>query len=178
MAEYFTDTLGVVDLESEAAEPLAHIAAGARAELTVQRRGRDALPRRRTLLPALAKLRQLPPRRPRRRPELGPDERRHGQPEEQQEHVAGPQDPALDVARVCETTGEEAVRSGITHIQFAVRPEEEAVAIDEYLKALKPVPSPLPGRRQAQPRRPSGARLFFNDGSAAPSAIPSRSTPT
>jgi mono/diheme cytochrome c family protein len=35
-----------------------------------------------------------------------------------------------------------AVRAGITHIQFAVRPEEEAVAIDEYLKSLKPVPSP------------------------------------
>lgn len=37
---------------------------------------------------------------------------------------------------------EDAVRAGITHIQFAVRPEEDAVAIDEYLKALKPVPSP------------------------------------
>jgi len=39
-------------------------------------------------------------------------------------------------------TAESAVRSGITHIQFAVRPEEDAVAIDEYLKALQPVPSP------------------------------------
>jgi cytochrome c peroxidase len=40
------------------------------------------------------------------------------------------------------STGEEAVRAGIRHIQFAVRPEEDAVAIDEYLKALQPVPSP------------------------------------
>jgi len=39
-------------------------------------------------------------------------------------------------------TGEAAVRAGIRHIQFAVRPEEDAVAIDEYLKALQPVPSP------------------------------------
>ena len=37
---------------------------------------------------------------------------------------------------------EAAVRAGIRHIQFAVRPEEEAAAIDEYLKSLKPVPSP------------------------------------
>ena len=37
---------------------------------------------------------------------------------------------------------ETAVRSGIKFIQFAVRPEEDAVAIDTYLKALKPVPSP------------------------------------
>lgn len=39
-------------------------------------------------------------------------------------------------------SAEKAVRSGIRAIQFAVRPEEDAVAIDEYLKALKPVPSP------------------------------------
>jgi len=37
---------------------------------------------------------------------------------------------------------EEAVRAGITHIQFAVRPEADAAAIDEFLKALTPVPSP------------------------------------
>ncbi len=42
------------------------------------------------------------------------------------------------------STAEEAVRAGIRHIQFAVPPEEEKVpeAIDEYLKALQPVPSP------------------------------------
>jgi cytochrome c peroxidase len=39
-------------------------------------------------------------------------------------------------------TAETAVRSGIRHIQFAVRPEEEAEAIDEYLKSLTPLPSP------------------------------------
>jgi YVTN family beta-propeller protein len=36
-----------------------------------------------------------------------------------------------------------AVRAGITHIQFAVRPDEDAQAIDAYLKALAPVPSPF-----------------------------------
>ncbi len=40
-------------------------------------------------------------------------------------------------------SAEVAVRSGIKHIQFAVRPEEEAVAIDEYLKSMQAVPSPL-----------------------------------
>jgi len=39
-------------------------------------------------------------------------------------------------------SAEAAVRAGIRHIQFVVRPEEDAVAIDEYLKSLKPVPSP------------------------------------
>jgi len=39
-------------------------------------------------------------------------------------------------------TAEVAVRSGIRFIQFTVRPEEDAQAIDEYLKSLVPVPSP------------------------------------
>lgn len=39
-------------------------------------------------------------------------------------------------------TAEQAVRAGIRHILFTVQPEEVAVAMDEYLKALKPVPSP------------------------------------
>ncbi len=38
---------------------------------------------------------------------------------------------------------ESSVRAGIRHIQFAVRPEEDAVAIDEYLKSLEPVQSPF-----------------------------------
>lgn len=37
---------------------------------------------------------------------------------------------------------EVAVRAGFRFIQFTVVPEETAVAVDEYLKALRPVPSP------------------------------------
>ena len=37
---------------------------------------------------------------------------------------------------------EAGVRAGIKHIQFAVRPEKDAIAIDEYLKSLRPIPSP------------------------------------
>jgi hypothetical protein len=33
-------------------------------------------------------------------------------------------------------------RKGLTHIQFVVRPEEDALCIDAYVKSLKPVPSP------------------------------------
>lgn len=39
-------------------------------------------------------------------------------------------------------TAEAAVRAGLRHIQFSVRPEEDCVAIDEYLKSLEPVSSP------------------------------------
>ncbi|WP_169853170.1 c-type cytochrome [Anaerohalosphaera lusitana] len=37
---------------------------------------------------------------------------------------------------------ETAVRAGIRYIQFAARPEEDAAAIDEYLKSIEPTPSP------------------------------------
>jgi len=34
-------------------------------------------------------------------------------------------------------------RKGLTHIQFVVRPEEDALCLDAYVESLKPVPSPL-----------------------------------
>jgi DNA-binding beta-propeller fold protein YncE len=57
-------------------------------------------------------------------------------------------------------TAETAVRAGIQHILFTVQPEEVAVAIDKYLKSLKPVPSPLlvNGRLSESARR--GEKLF------------------
>ncbi|UCF17239.1 MAG: c-type cytochrome, partial [Phycisphaerales bacterium] len=62
---------------------------------------------------------------------------------------------------------EAAVRAGIRHIQFAVRPEEDAVAIDEYLKALKPAPSPhlVKGKLSRSAKR--GRKLFESTGCAS-----------
>jgi cytochrome c peroxidase len=59
-------------------------------------------------------------------------------------------------------TAELAVRGGITHILFADRPEEEAAAIDEYLKSLEPVPSPhlVDGRLSEAAQR--GRELFHD----------------
>jgi YVTN family beta-propeller protein len=39
-------------------------------------------------------------------------------------------------------SAEKAVRSGMKFIQFVVRPEEDALALDAYLKTVKPVASP------------------------------------
>jgi DNA-binding beta-propeller fold protein YncE len=57
-------------------------------------------------------------------------------------------------------TAESAVRAGIKLILFAVRPEEEAVAIDEYLKSLRPIPSPalVDGKLSEAARR--GEKIF------------------
>ena len=40
-------------------------------------------------------------------------------------------------------TAEMAVRAGLRHILFTVQPDEVAGSIDEYLRSLKPVPSPI-----------------------------------
>ena len=59
---------------------------------------------------------------------------------------------------------EEAVRSGIKYIEFEDRPEEEAQAIDEYLKSLQPVPSPhlVNGRLSTSAER--GKTIFEQEG--------------
>jgi DNA-binding beta-propeller fold protein YncE len=64
-------------------------------------------------------------------------------------------------------TAEQAVRAGITHIQFAVRPEEEAAAIDEYLKALRPVPSPFLVKGALGPSAERGRAVFAKAGCVA-----------
>lgn len=60
-------------------------------------------------------------------------------------------------------TAETAVRAGIKNILFAVRPEEDAKAIDEYLKSLKPMPSPYLENGKLSAAAQRGRKLFFDD---------------
>ncbi len=62
---------------------------------------------------------------------------------------------------------ETAVRAGIRHIQFAVRPEEDAEAIDEYLKSLEPVPSPRLVKSKLSRSAKRGQKLFESAGCAS-----------
>lgn len=63
-------------------------------------------------------------------------------------------------------TAETAVRAGIRHIEFAVRPEEDANAIDAYLKSLKPVASPQRQGAGLSDAAKRGQRLFGQAGCA------------
>ena len=63
-------------------------------------------------------------------------------------------------------SAEVAVRSGIRYIQFAVRPEEDAVAIDEYLKTLVPVPGPELVKGQPSEAAQRGEKIFTKAGCA------------
>ncbi len=55
-------------------------------------------------------------------------------------------------------------RKGLTHIQFVVRPEEDGLCLDAYVRSLKPVPSPYlaDGALSKEARR--GRKLFKKAG--------------
>jgi len=57
-------------------------------------------------------------------------------------------------------TAEKAVRSGMRHILFARRDEEQARAIDEYLKGLDPAPSPFLMNGELSAAAGRGRKLF------------------
>ena len=61
-------------------------------------------------------------------------------------------------------SAEIAVRAGIRHIQFAERPEEDAACIDEYLKSLRPVPSPYLVNGKLSKKAKQGESLFKQAG--------------
>lgn len=57
-------------------------------------------------------------------------------------------------------TAETAVRSGIRHILFTVQPEEIPAAMDEWLKTLKPIPSPHLENGKLSKAAERGKKLF------------------
>lgn len=61
---------------------------------------------------------------------------------------------------------EVAVRAGMRFIQFAVRPEEDAEAIDAYLKSLQPVPSPHLVNGQLSESAKRGEAIYQSAGCA------------
>ncbi|MEW6237620.1 MAG: cell surface protein [Candidatus Omnitrophota bacterium] len=61
------------------------------------------------------------------------------------------------------TDAKAAVRSGIRHIQFSERPEADAAAIDEYLQAMKPLPSPYLVNGNLNEPAQRGEKIFFRE---------------
>ncbi len=61
---------------------------------------------------------------------------------------------------------EVAVRSGIRYIQFSVRPEEDAVALDAYISGLEPDPSPFLVKGELSKAAQLGKKVFEKAGCA------------
>ena len=64
-------------------------------------------------------------------------------------------------------TAEVAVRSGLRFILFAVRPQSDGVAIDRYLESLTPIPSPYLIDGKPGPAALRGRQVFHDAGCAS-----------
>jgi YVTN family beta-propeller protein len=60
-------------------------------------------------------------------------------------------------------SAEVAVRAGLNHILFTYRPDQEAEAIDAYLRSLRPVPSPHLRDGRMTPAARRGEKLFYGE---------------
>ncbi|MHC4594496.1 MAG: cell surface protein, partial [Planctomycetota bacterium] len=160
IAEYFTDSLGVVDINPDIRPRAKSLGLGARKPITTVRKGEmffhDA-----TL--CFQKWQSCSSCHPGsgRAEALNWDLLNDGlgNPKNTRSLLLAHKTPPA-MAMGARPDAETAVRAGITHIQFAVRPEEDAVAIDEYLKRLVPTASPYLVRGRLSKRAKRGQKLF------------------
>jgi YVTN family beta-propeller protein len=141
IAEYFTGSLGVVNLASPEGSKAASISLGVEPEMTLARKGEmvfyDATG-------CLQKWQSCATCHPNARVDgINWDLLNDGIRNPKQTKsllLAHKTGPAMITG--IRPDAETAVRAGIKYIEFSVRPEQDAVAMDEYLKSLKPIPSP------------------------------------
>ena len=164
-AEYFTDSLGVVDLAADAAPAARSIALGPVVAPTQERQGEINFNNARFCFQQWQSCTTCHPDN--RADGLNWDLLNDGigNPKNTKSMLLTHQTPPAMSLGIRDTAAM-AVRSGLKFIQFAVRPEEDAAAIDAFLKALQPVPSPrlVNGRLSSAARR--GERVFKKAGCA------------
>ncbi|HID76166.1 MAG TPA: cell surface protein [Planctomycetaceae bacterium] len=162
VAIYFYDLLAVVDLEDKSYYPVSVIRLGPEPKLTIQRRGQMLFHDADICFQHWQSCASCHPDA--RVDGLNWDLMNDGMgnPKNARSMLLAHETPPAMASGV-RPSAEMAVRSGITHILFAVRPEEEAVAIDEYLKSLEPVPSPRLVNGQLSEAARRGRELFFSE---------------
>lgn len=142
VGEYFTDSVSVVDISPDSRSVAKAIALGPKQEMTIVRKGEmffndAALCFQMWLCCATC--------HPGSRTDgLNWDLMNDGMgnPKSAKSMLLAHETPPSMITGV-RATAEVAVRAGIRYIQFAVRPEEDAKAMDAYLKSMKPIPSPF-----------------------------------
>jgi len=159
-AEYFTDSLGVVDINPDVRPRAESIALGPEKPLTKMRKGQMFFNDANLCFQKWQSCASCHPGEA-RADGLNWDLLNDGlgNPKNTKSMLLAHQTPASMATGVRESA-EVAVRAGIKHIQFAVRPEEDAVAIDEYLKSLKPMPSPYLDKGQLRAGAKRGQEIF------------------
>ena len=162
VAEYFSDTVAVVDLEDQSDGPIRSIALGPTPKLDLKRRGEMLFNDGTICYLHWVSCASCHPDG--RTDALNWDLMNDGQGNSKntKSMILSHRTPP-SMAEGVRDTAEMAVRSGIAHILFTNRPEEEAVAIDAYLKSLKAVPSPHLVDGRLSPAAARGRKLFTSD---------------
>jgi YVTN family beta-propeller protein len=160
-AAYFSDSLAVVDLARKDGKAVSRIALGPRPQLTMQRRGEmyfhDA-----TL--CFQQWHSCASCHPDARVDaLNWDLMNDGlgNPKNARSMLLAHKTPPAMSSGI-RGKAEAAVRAGIAFILFSVRPEEDAAAIDAYLKSLEPVESPYLLDGKLSPAAERGKKVFFD----------------
>jgi YVTN family beta-propeller protein len=162
VTEYFSDALAAVELESQAPVPVRRIALGPDPQLSIERRGELLFHDARMCFQHWQSCATCHPDA--RVDGLNWDLLNDGlgNPKNTRSMLGVHQQGGPAMSLGVRETAEAAVRAGITHILFAVRPEEDAEAIDAYLKSLRPVPSPYLVDGRLSPAAQRGKQLFFD----------------
>ena len=162
VAQYFSDILNVVDLESQDENCRNTIALGPAPRLTVRRRGQILFNDATICYQHWQSCASCHPDA--RADGLNWDLTNDGvgNPKNTKSMLLAHRTPPAMVTGV-RPSAEAAVRSGLEHILFADQPENVAAAIDDYLKSLRSIPSPrlVSGRLSPAARR--GRLLFDSD---------------
>ena len=162
VAQYFTDSMAVVDLTAPPRVAAAAVALGPEVELTIERLGERHFNDAALCFQQWQSCATC-------HPDIRVDGLNWdllndgiGNPKNTKSMLLSHQTPP-SMSLGVRATAEDAVRAGLIHIQFAVRPEADAVAMDEFLKALEPVPSPylVDGELSESARR--GKEVFFDE---------------
>ena len=142
VAEYFTDSIAIVDISTDSRPRAISIALGPKIDITTRRKGQMLFNDAQICFQGWQSCASCHPSDA-RVDALNWDLLNDGlgNPKNTKSMLLAHETPPAMITGIRENA-EAGVRAGIRHIQFAVRPEEEAAAIDEYLKSLKPVPSP------------------------------------
>ena len=165
-AEYFTDSLGVVDTTPDARHRPTSLALGPKTPVTVMRKGEMFFNDASLCFQHWQSCASCHPDG--RADGLNWDLMNDGMgnPKQTKNLLLSHKTPPVMMTGI-RADAETAVRAGIKFIQFAVRPEEDAVALDEYIKSMKPVPSPylVDGKLSKAARR--GSRVYKKAGCAS-----------
>jgi len=161
-AQYFSDTVAVVDSEASEETPAGSIALGPAPRLTFERRGELLFNDATVCYQQWQSCASCHPEG--RADALNWDLLNDGEgnPKNTKSLLFSHRTPP-SMASGVRPTAEAAVRSGFKHILMSERPEAEAAAIDAWLQSLAPLPSPSLENGQLSPAAERGRQLFESD---------------